>query len=61
MLRVEINKPKTLVGTEVTVWDGKTMLERYVTTNVEKMLDLIKEDYGNDIEVVDRRKNFQKE
>lgn len=60
MLRVEINKPKTLVGTEVTVWDGKTMLERYVTTNVEKMLDLIKEDYGNDIEVVDRRKNFQK-
>lgn len=60
MLRVEINKPKTLVGTEVTVWEGKTMLERYVTTNVEKMLDLIKEDYGNDIEVVDRRKNFQK-
>lgn len=60
MLRVEINKPKTLVGTEVTVWDGKTMLERYVTTNVEKMLDLIKEDYGNEIEVVDRRKNFQK-
>lgn len=60
MLKVEINKPKTLVGTEVTVWDGKTMLERYVTTNVEKMLDLIKEDYGNDIEVVDRRKNFQK-
>ena len=60
MLKVEINKPKTLVGTEVTVWDGKTMLERYVTTNVEKMLDLIKEDYGNDIEVVDRRKNFKK-
>ena len=60
MLKVEINKPKTLVGTEVTVWDGKTMLERYVTTNIEKMLDLIKEDYGNDIEVVDRRKNFQK-
>lgn len=60
MLRVEINKPKTLVGTEVTVWDGKTMLERYVTTSVEKMLDLIKEDYGNEIEVVDRRKNFQK-
>lgn len=60
MLKVEINKPKTLVGTEVTVWDGKTMLERYITTNVGKMLDLIKEDYGNDLEVVDRRKNFQK-
>lgn len=55
MLIVKIEKYVGLVGDTVIVEQNGKMVERYTTTNVEKMLKLIEEDYGKINKIIDKR------
>ena len=55
MLIVKIEKFVGLVGDTVTVEKSGKVVDKYTTTNVEKMLKLIEEDYGKVDKVIDKR------
>ena len=55
MLIVKIEKYVGLVGDTVIVEQNGKMLGRYTTTNVDKMLKLIEEDYGKINKIIDKR------
>ena len=55
MLIVKIEKFVGLVGDTVIVEQNGKMVERYTTTNVDKMLKLIEEDYGKINKIIDKR------
>lgn len=55
MLIVKIEKYVGLVGDTVIVEQNGKMVERYTTTNVDKMLKLIEEDYGKINKIIDKR------
>ena len=55
MLIVKIEKYVGLAGDTVIVEQNGKMVERYTTTNVDKMLKLIEEDYGKINKIIDKR------
>lgn len=55
MLIVKIEKYVGLVGDTVIVEQNGKMVDRYTTTNVDKMLKLIEEDYGKINKIIDKR------
>ena len=55
MLIVKIEKYVGLAGDTVIVEQNGKMVERYATTNVDKMLKLIEEDYGKINKIIDKR------
>lgn len=55
MLIVKIEKYVGLVGDTVIVEQNGKMVERYTTTNVDKMLKLIEEDYGKINKIINKR------
>lgn len=55
MLIVKIEKYVGLVGDTVIVEQNGKMVERYTTTNIDKMLKLIEEDYGKINKIIDKR------
>ena len=55
MLIVKIEKYVGLKGSTVIVEKEGNVVDRYTTTNVEKMLKLIEEDYGKVDKVIDKR------
>jgi hypothetical protein len=55
MLVVKIEKYVGLKGSTVIVEKEGNVVDRYTTTNVEKMLKLIEEDYGKVDKVIDKR------
>jgi sulfur carrier protein ThiS len=55
MLVVKIEKYVGLKGSTVIVEKEGNVVDRYTTTNVEKMLKLIAEDYGKVDKVIDKR------
>ena len=55
MLIVKIEKFVGLVGDTVIVEKSGKVVDKYTTTNVEKMLKLIEEDYGKVDKVIDKR------
>ena len=55
MLVVKIEKYVGLKGSTAIVEKEGNVVDRYTTTNVEKMLKLIEEDYGKVDKVIDKR------
>ena len=55
MLVVKIEKYVGLKGSTVIVEKEGNIVDRYTTTNVEKMLKLIEEDYGKVDKIIDKR------
>ena len=55
MLVVKIEKYVGLKGSTVIVEKEGNVVDRYTTTNVEKMLKLIEEDYGKVDKIIDKR------
>ncbi len=55
MLIVKIEKYVGLKGSTVIVEKEGNVVDRYTTTNVEKMLKLIEEDYGKVDKIIDKR------
>ena len=55
MLIVKIEKYVGLAGDTVIVEQKGKMVERYTTTNVDKMLKLFEEDYGKINKIIDKR------
>ena len=55
MLVVKIEQFVGLRGATVIVEKEGNVVDRYTTTNVEKMLKLIAEDYGKVDKVIDKR------
>ena len=55
MLVVKIEQFVGLRGATVIVEKEGNVVDRYTTTNVEKMLKLIEEDYGKVDKIIDKR------
>ena len=55
MLIVKIEKYVGLKGSTVIVEKEGNVVDRYTTTNIEKMLKLIEEDYGKVDKIIDKR------
>ena len=55
MLIVKIEKFVGLVGDTVIVEKSGKVVDKYTTTNVDKMLKLIEEDYGKINKIIDKR------
>jgi hypothetical protein len=55
MLVVKIEQFVGLRGATVIVEKEGNVVDRYTTTNVEKMLQLIAEDYGKINKIIDKR------
>ncbi|MBQ8762468.1 MAG: hypothetical protein IJZ26_04090 [Clostridia bacterium] len=55
MLVVKIEKYVGLKGSTVIVEKEGNVVDRYTTTNIEKMLKLIEEDYGKVDKIIDKR------
>ena len=55
MLIVKIEKYVCLPGDTVIVEQNGKIVQRYTTTNVEKILKLIEEDYGKINKIIDKR------
>ena len=55
MLIVKIEKYVGLAGDTVIVEQNGKVVDKYTTTNVDKMLKLIEEDYGKINKIIDKR------